>query len=127
MSITLTLEDYSEKSFVVRGNTMQYQDDLNQLGGKCNSRLRDGEGWIFSKTKKDMVTTWIETGTIPKNNKSYSNNADKTPTADVNIARLIKNLENRIDILSGRVKELESVFIVDGDVTDEDLPRLLNK
>ena len=45
----LTVEDYSEKSIVVRGDTKEHKDALKQLGGKWNSRLRDGAGWIFSK------------------------------------------------------------------------------
>ena len=50
MSITgLTITDYSEKSFVVRGKDGPYKSALEQLGGKYNSRLREGinSGWIF--------------------------------------------------------------------------------
>lgn len=47
--------DYSEKSVAVIGNTYQIKDILKKLGGKFNARLSCGAGWIFSKSKKDVL------------------------------------------------------------------------
>jgi len=47
--------DYSEKSFVVTGNTKPIKDTLKDLGGKFNFRLSCGAGWVFSKTKIEEV------------------------------------------------------------------------
>ncbi len=47
----LKIIDYSEKSFVVTGNTKPIKDTLKDLGGKFNFRLSCGAGWVFSKTK----------------------------------------------------------------------------
>jgi hypothetical protein len=55
----MEIVDYSEKSFVVRGNTKEYKDKLKELGGKWNSNLTDGGGWIFSNTRKDKVEEWL--------------------------------------------------------------------
>jgi hypothetical protein len=51
----LKIIDYSEKSFVVTGNTKPIKDTLKDLGGKFNFRLSCGAGWVFSKTKIEEV------------------------------------------------------------------------
>ena len=47
--------DYSEKALAVYGDTKEIKEQLKQLGGRFNSRLRDGAGWIFSKSKADQL------------------------------------------------------------------------
>lgn len=47
----LTYSHYSDKSFVVRGDTKDHKDKLAELGGKWNKNLQGGAGWIFSKNK----------------------------------------------------------------------------
>lgn len=60
----IEIYDYSERSFVVRGETKQYRDSMVALGGKWNSRLSDKEtgdkfgGWIFPAAKRMEVETW---------------------------------------------------------------------
>jgi hypothetical protein len=63
MSFTdITIENYSERSFVVRGDTRAYKESLKKLGGKYNSRLRDGPGWIFPMTLKKDVESFKRSG-----------------------------------------------------------------
>ena len=49
---TVRMVDYSEKSIVLTGNTKPYKEEIKSLGGRWNSRLKDGDetmmGWIFS-------------------------------------------------------------------------------
>ena len=52
---TITVEQYSEKAIVVRGNTVPYKEKLLSIGGKWNKMLKGGEGWIFPLTKKPIV------------------------------------------------------------------------
>ena len=52
---SITLEQYSEKAIVVRGNTIPYKEKLLSAGGKWNKMLKGGEGWIFPLTKKPVV------------------------------------------------------------------------
>lgn len=47
--------DYSEKSFAIIGDTKPIKETLKQLGGRFNSRLSCGVGWVFSKTKLEVV------------------------------------------------------------------------
>ncbi len=45
----LEIKDYSEKSFVVIGNTKPIKETLKKLGGRFNSFLTCGAGWVFTK------------------------------------------------------------------------------
>jgi len=58
----ISIEQYSERSIVVRGDTRKYKEDLKKLGGKYNSRLRGEPGWIFPKTKEGDVNMFINGG-----------------------------------------------------------------
>lgn len=53
-------EKYSEKSFVLRGNTKIYKENIKKLGGKWNPSLKDGPGWIFSMKKVKDVSEFFE-------------------------------------------------------------------
>ena len=51
----LTIEKYSERSFVVRGDTRPIKEDLKNLNAKWNNKLKDGPGWIIPKRKKKRI------------------------------------------------------------------------
>lgn len=53
------LEDYSEKSFAVRGNTVAQKDELKLLGGKYISLRTGGKGWNFSKKRLVEVSSLL--------------------------------------------------------------------
>ena len=63
----LTLEIYSDKSFVVRPSDSIEQYILSdieaksilELGGKWNANLKGGAGWIFPNFKKKVVENYI--------------------------------------------------------------------
>lgn len=62
----LTCTKYSEKVIVLRGDTKDYKEELKQLGGKYNTKLQDGAGWIFPKISEDKVTEFISQKKSPK-------------------------------------------------------------
>ena len=63
MSFTdLTIEDYTNRSVVVQGDTRKYKEDLKKLGGKYNGRLKNGPGWIFPKTSESDLESFIKGG-----------------------------------------------------------------
>lgn len=63
MSFTdLKIEEYTARSVVVQGDTRKYKEDLKKLGGKYNGRLKNGPGWIFSKSSEDDLRTFIKEG-----------------------------------------------------------------
>ena len=61
---------YSEKAFVVIGDTKKNSTTLNKMGGKWNISLtykETGEkfmGWIFSNRQLDKVSMWIDLGCL---------------------------------------------------------------
>jgi hypothetical protein len=60
MSFTFTIEEYSPKSFVVRGNTKPFKEELKKLKGRYNPHLKNGgPGWIFSNKRQDEFRTAI--------------------------------------------------------------------
>ncbi|HDX8454764.1 TPA: hypothetical protein RQN21_004371, partial [Aeromonas hydrophila] len=58
--LAIYLEDYTEKSFVVRGDTKSKKEELKSLGGKW-IKTRDGSSaWNFSKKKIEEVGKLLE-------------------------------------------------------------------
>ena len=55
----IDITSYSEKSFVIRGDTKIHKEKIKELGGKWNRNLKGGPGWIFSNNKKTVVDNWI--------------------------------------------------------------------
>jgi Tfp pilus assembly pilus retraction ATPase PilT len=51
--------EYSEKAIAVYGNTKPIKDKLKELGGRFNPHLKDGAGWVFSKSKREAVQQMI--------------------------------------------------------------------
>jgi hypothetical protein len=76
---SITIEQYSEKAIVVRGNTIPYKDKLLSIGGKWNKMLKGGEGWIFPLTKKPIVEKTLSEppSTVPIDNEDNSVNENK--------------------------------------------------
>ena len=82
--MSLTLELYSEKSFVVRGNIYRFQPELEEMGGKINLKLKGGEGVIFPLYKQKDVREYINL----VNSQQQPLNKPKTPSI------LIEDVEN---------------------------------
>lgn len=63
---------YTDKSFVVIGDTKPHKDSIKNLGGKWNASLTNKEtgekfmGWIFflNKGKQNEVQNWIDGGCL---------------------------------------------------------------
>ena len=60
MSNLLIIENYKggNKSFVVRGNTIQHKEQLKKMNGRWNPRLEGGAGWIFSNKHLDKIKSY---------------------------------------------------------------------
>jgi len=105
------IENYSEKSFVVLGETKPHKENIKKLGGKWNSRLRNNKmGWIFPMSKRDSVEKYIntfkKTGNIPEIKVSQS----KT----FNISQQdLEDILKRLEKLEQEVKELKNKDVDD--------------
>ena len=62
--------NYSEKAFVVIGDTKKHITTMNKMGGKWNISLTYKEtgakfmGWVFSNRQRDKVSMWIDLGCL---------------------------------------------------------------
>lgn len=59
--MSLSLEPYSEKAFVVFGPGLEtHQGKLTELGGTYNPRLRVGPGFVFPLFRRPQVETFLQ-------------------------------------------------------------------
>lgn len=60
MSFDLKIVPYSEKSFKVEGaDTKTHCEELKNLNGRYNPKLKGGPGWIFSNKRRSSVEDFI--------------------------------------------------------------------
>lgn len=67
----VSIVQYSEKSFVVKGDTRPIKDDLKQLGGLW---FKKEYGWLFSNKKREAVETYLAGGAVTKTEKADKSN-----------------------------------------------------
>lgn len=65
---TLCIVDYSEKSFVVYGDSRHLAETFKENGGYFNPRLKEGPGWIFSKRRRNEIEEIISNDSKSKGN-----------------------------------------------------------
>ena len=86
---SITVEQYSEKAIVVRGNTIPYKEKLLSVGGKWNKMLKGGEGWIFPLTKKPVVEKLLsEPPTV------YEDSSDSSSSSSSSSSSTYKSKQN---------------------------------
>ena len=127
--MSIYIEPYTAKSFVVRGDTKSKKEEIEKIGGLFNNRLTDkktGErfsAYIFSNTKKDFVEKWLNTGEIDESlvvkynnySSSYSNDNNKaSSTNSINIKLIMERLKK----LEDEVKYLRSKLETDGEESE---------
>lgn len=132
----LSLVEYSAKSVAVIGDTKTHKDTLKELGGKWNSRLKCGPGWIYPKTKvEEIVKRMKKSGSSsPKLLKpkplsppilnqwdvSLRKTMQKAETTD----KRIKMLENKVLILTECISLLLGEETIADDLLTFDANRL---
>lgn len=96
----LKIINYSDKSIVVVGDgTKTHKDTLKEIGGKYNSNLTCGEGWVFSKKATEKVQTFLESiGQDNEINSTDDSTEVNEPTKEVK--RDISGLKNFCSSLS---------------------------
>jgi len=89
----MDIVDYTEKSFVLCGDTKIHKNILMEMGGKWNPNLKVGAGWIFSNKKKDCVLEWMNT-------------IEKTPQVNLNSLQSTKiesSFIKKVDTISEEI------------------------
>lgn len=80
----LTIEDYSDKAIVLRGDTEEYKNDILKIKGKYNPLLKSGPGWIFPKNLKETVENFVKS---VENGEILSEKPSKKINLTVNITK----------------------------------------
>ena len=150
--MSIFIEDYTPKSFVVRGDTKESKDSLKALGGKWNSSLTDKDSgdkfgaWLFWSDKRKEIDAWVKKG-CPKidANLGASTHVSTNFISSNNVEKSSLSLESKIDALTKMVEQLcrhhqinlsanvKKSLIPDSDIeSDDDIPvvkpkRLLSK
>jgi hypothetical protein len=111
----IKIEDYTDKSFVVRGDTRKYLEQMKNFGGKWNSRLTDkssGEkfgAWIFPSMKKSEVQKWIQN---KEDIVSFSSNEESPVKTIVSKSRTsnvtLESIYNMLICINERLEVIES-------------------
>jgi hypothetical protein len=58
--MSLTLSSYSERAYVLRGDTERHKAALAEIGGWFSKTISGGHGWIFSKARHgEKLKTWM--------------------------------------------------------------------
>lgn len=54
-STGIQIVEYSDRAIAVIGDTYPVREKLKNLGGKFNSRLSCGAGWVFSRNRREEL------------------------------------------------------------------------
>lgn len=148
MPPSIYIEEYSTKSFVVRGETSEHKESIKAMGGKWNSRLTDKDtgdkfgAWLFWSDKRKEVDNWLKKGCVEIENnreikkitRDFSNTNSDSQTSnrlEAKIDRLTKMLEaicsiHDIDInehkstpYKNKIKSVLDEFVIEDDDDDD--------
>ena len=104
-SSTIYIQDYSQKSFVLCGDTIKYKDTIKLMGGKWNNRLtnkKSGErfgAWLFWTDKRDEIEKWIGEGCPNMLNQDCKNNSEDQVNNKNDINNRLSSLEYKLDMI----------------------------
>ena len=100
----IRIVDYSEKAIAVYGDTRSIRDQLKELGGKFNPRLKEGAGWIFSKKIENELRVFLESGDVQIINDKHSSEGLKYKDCLSEYCKLVNDSGYYSDRFEGAVK-----------------------
>ena len=77
---SLTIQNYTTKSFVVRGDTINHIDYFVNNHGRWNPNLHGGSGWIFSNKHLDKITLYINNQNLSERKTQPSTPSSRQPS-----------------------------------------------
>jgi len=118
------IEKYSEKSFIVRGDTRPHRESLSSLGGKWAERLTDKKtqekfgAWLFWTAKRKELDNWVESGckTVASGGGGYKKASGGGTSDDT------KRLTKRLIDMEKRLINIEKLLkeFITGEVDDDE-------
>lgn len=109
---SIRLVDYSEKAVALYGDTKEFSEDLKNLGGYFNPRLRGGVGWVFSKKRipdlKELLGLYLQDETQREDKTPGSNLSTNSDTYDGNTLTEDQWIKMLLSMRGTQVKGLTS-------------------
>ena len=115
---SLTIQNYTTKSFVVRGDTINHIDYFVNNHGRWNPNLHGGSGWIFSNKHLDKITLYINNQNLSERKTQPSTPSSRQPSTPssrqqqsmtlldvISTMKLYKNKHHRLKKEVHRLKE----------------------
>lgn len=114
----LIIENYSDKSFAIFGDTKEHKEELKKLGCKYNSNLKGKSGWIFSNSQRSKVQDYVNS--VQKDKETIKTNQIKVlkmlqqilydKLANDDKIEYLKNIIPENDLFDSDVLSTEDVF-----------------
>uniref|UniRef100_A0A6C0LVV3 Uncharacterized protein n=1 Tax=viral metagenome TaxID=1070528 RepID=A0A6C0LVV3_9ZZZZ len=121
------IEKYSEKSFIVRGDTRPHRESLSSLGGKWADRLTDKKtqekfgAWLFWTAKRKELDNWVDSGCKEVKTGGYKAGGGGSGTqAQNNDTKRLIDMEKRLINIEKLLKEFITGEVDDDDEEDEE-------
>jgi len=104
---------YTEKSVAAIGETKAFKDAIKDVGGKWNSKLKCGPGWILSAKKLEALKTALSATSTP---------TDPSPTL---VRKVVKRKKVKVDELT--LVKNEVVKVMNAEPSTSQLERIESK
>jgi len=104
---------YTEKSVAAIGETKAFKDAIKEVGGKWNSKLKCGPGWILSAKKLEALKTALSATSTP---------IDPAPTL---VRKVVRRKKVKIDELT--LVKNEVVKVLHSEPSESQLERIETK
>lgn len=76
----LHFESYNQKQYAVRGDKNVYGRIIKELGGRWNTRMRGGEGWLVSKSQKSKLEELVNKSHDHTTQDKYHRERSRSPS-----------------------------------------------
>ena len=128
---TVYIEVYSDKSFVVRGDTRPHRESLKAMGGKWANRLTDKESgekfgaWLFWTKKRPELDGWVKEGcktveaSEPGDYGGFSGLRGRGVAGTQNLEARLASMESTLSRLEKMVQVVYN-YIINGEVIEEE-------
>jgi hypothetical protein len=131
----LTIVDYSDKAIAVIGDIITHSNELTDLGGLFNPKLKCGAGWIFSKKKRDVVQKYIDTGEVTLQTKQdYKSSAPSSSSSSTYAAQKASSVAAPVTTpvdaraqINKTLLKLKKAFDADADYTGSSIHDVIDQ
>ena len=109
----MNITKYSDKSFVLRGNTKLFKDDIRGFGGKWNRNLKKGgPGWIFPNKKLDTIKEFVSSKNENKNSENEESDSESETEDTENEIEYDSDDEENDEDIGIKTKNLVLFFLL---------------